>query len=1158
MNDRINSDKNIESLLAGKTESLKELACINRVNDILSMGKPIRETLEKISREIPGGLKHPESTAVCICYDNIEYKSSEFERTNRILSAEFKTIDDLKGEIKFYSLKKLPDLESGPFSHSEKRFVDAIAGLIVEFLNGRKTLQIIETSSEKGDAIEDMQANDSKQLTTQQLLQKFLDRHNSERNLFHELMPFKVKEILLVANLYDAYIIEGEGRFSDHILGEYNQMNLTTMPRVTGVSSQQEAFKRLREKHFDLIIIMVGVDKVSAINFEKRIKDDYPYIPTYLLLNNNRDIAAIQDENSLPELPENIFVWNGDSKVFFTMVKLLEDLVNVENDAKLGVTKIILLVEDSLIFYSKYLSILYSLVLEQTRHLIDDVGSEDMYKVIKLRARPKILHVKTYNKAIDIINQFGDDLLCVISDIRFPVNDKLVDTAGFDLIKEVKSRFENLPVVLQSSDPNNREKSEKLGAHFMWKDSESLVQELKYFINYYLGFGHFIYRDNYGRKIAVARSMKEFEASLETIPVDSLVYHAMKNHFSMWLMARGEVKIAKMIFPLKVSDFKSLNEMRDLIIQIIRKRRQEKSRGKIVAFDEASILDEQNIVSMGTGSLGGKGRGLAFVSTLIYDFNFSNLVPEINIRTPRTVIIGTDEFDQFLENNQLHGVIHDEKDYSKIQMHFLKARLSPELVNKLEVFLKLINQPIAIRSSSLLEDSIDQPFAGIFTTYLLPNNNPSFELRYRQAADAIKMVYASIYSDNASTYLKAINFKAEDEKMAIVLQEVVGHKHGKYFYPHISGTAQSHNYYPYAHMKPDEGFALAALGLGYYVVEGEKAFRFSPTFPKLEINTPKYLFRNSQMWYYAIDLSRKEIDLKKGDLAGLIKLDIAQAEKDGTLTHAASVYSIENDRLDPGLDIPGPRIVNFANVLKYNYIPLAQTVNVLLDIVREAFGTPVEIEYAVDLEKDKDGKASFYLLQVKPLLGAQTDFSINLNLIEKNKIVLYAERSMGNGRIKDVCDVIFVMPEKFDKHATDEMANEIGRLNAKMIEEKKIFVLIGPGRWGTRDKFIGIPVTWPQISNAKVIVEMSLEDFPLDASLGSHFFHNVISMNVGYFSVNHTSLNDFISWDMLNNQMVIEETKYFKHIRFESNLLIQMDGKKRAALISLGEDQARE
>jgi hypothetical protein len=543
----------------------------------------------------------------------------------------------------------------------------------------------------------------------------------------------------------------------------------------------------------------------------------------------------------------------------------------------------------------------------------------------------------------------------------------------------------------------------------------------------------------------------------------------MKNHFSMWLMARGEVKIAKAISPLKVSDFKSLNELRDLIVQIIKQRRLEKNRGMIVGFDEASILDEQNIVSMGSGSLGGKGRGLAFISTLIYNFNFSNLIPDIKIRTPITVIIGTDEFDQFLEDNQLFDIINTEKDYNLIQKHFLAGRLSFDLRNKLRIFLKLIDKPIAIRSSSLLEDSVNQPFSGIFNTFLLPNNSDSFKTRFKQAENAIKMVYASIYSDSARDYLKAVNYKSEDEKMGIIIQEVVGHSYGKYFYPHISGTAQSRNYYPYAHMKPEEGFALAALGLGHYVVEGERAYRFSPVYPNLEINTPKYLFKNSQLWFYAVDLSQEKIDFRKGDLAGLRKLDISSAEKHGTLKHLVSVYDMQNDIFTPGLDKPGPRIINFANILKYNYIPLAQTINIILDIVKEALGTPVEIEYAVDLKKDKEGKASFYLLQVKPLLGVDTDFKVDFKTIPKEKIILSAEKSMGNGRINDIKDIIYIVPERFDKLKTTEMAEEIGQLNAKMVKSGRKYILMGPGRWGTRDKFIGIPVVWPQISNARVI-----------------------------------------------------------------------------------------
>ena len=1152
MNKILDANKNIEKLLAEKTENLKELACINQIHKIIWEAKSIEEVLQKIVSRIPQSMKYSGFSEAAIIYGNKEYKSFDFNYTKWYLSSELQTIDDQKVRVTVYYLKQFPEAEAGPFLIQEKKLIENITDLVVGFLNGVKARQILQVPRTERQDLTSNQKKNTRQLTTQQLLQKFLDRHNMERDLFHELMPFKVKEILLIATLYDAYIIEGEGRFSDHILGEYSQMNLVSMPRVTGVSSEQEALKRLKKKHFDIIIFMVGVDKKNPVKIAEKIKNEYPYIPTFLLLNNNSDIAHLEAEFKTPQIPENLFVWNGDSKVFFAMVKLLEDMVNAGNDTKLGVTKIILLVEDDPSYYSKYLSILYSLVLDQTRHLIEDVGADDLYKALKIRTRPKILLAKTYNEAINYIKEFGDDLLCVVSDVRFKKNKILSETAGFELIKYVKSRFENLPIVLQSSDPGNKKQAEEMGVHFMNKNSETLAQDLKYFINYYLGFGHFVYRDNRGRKIAVARSMKEFEVSLRTIPADSLIYHAMKNHFSMWLMARGEVEIAKMIYPLKVGDFKSLNEMREALINIIRKRRQEKNRGKIVNFEESAILDETNIVRMATGSLGGKGRGLAFVNTLIYNFNFSNLIPDINIRTPKTVIIGTNEFDAFLERNQLHDIINKENNYSIIQKHFLSCDISDDLKKKLKIFLKLIDRPIAIRSSSLLEDSINQPFSGIFNTFLLPNNHPDFKKRFKQAIDAIKMVYASIYSDNARSYFKAINFKAEDEKMAIVVQEVVGQQHDSYYYPHISGTAQSHNFYPYAHMKPEEGFAVAALGLGYYVVEGEKSYRFSPAYPNLEINTPKYLFKNSQVWFYAIDLLREKIDLKMGDLAGLIKIDISKAEKHNTLKHAASVYLPDDDRLEPGLEKSGPRIINFANILKYNYIPLAQTISILLDVVKEALGSPVEIEYAVDMNKDQDGKVSFYLLQVKPLIGADADFTIDLSSVDKEKVILYAEKSMGNGTIQELTDVIFVVPERFNKNKTIEMADEIDRLNAKMVEEKRKYILVGPGRWGTRDRFIGIPVVWPQISNAKVIVEISLRDFPLDASLGSHFFHSVISMNVGYFSVNHATPGDFISWEILYDQDLVEETKYFKHVRFKSKLLVQMDGKNRTALISLG------
>ena len=1142
-------NKKYKKLLAEKHERLKELACINQTTAIIREGKSIEETLQQIALIIPKAWQYPDYTVCRIIFGNIEYKSPNFRKTRWTQTYEFKTIDDKKGRIEVIYLKHFPEENEGPFLKEECHLIENLGNIISGFINNIKAKEIIQEIKLQGPIQSESTKEEAKSLTSRQLLQKFLDKNNEDRDLFHDLMPFKVKEILLVANLYDAYCIEGEGRFSDHILGEYYHLNLTSMPRVTGVSSEEEAFERLKSRHFDLIIMMLGVDKKTPLKLCRKIKEKYPYIPTFFLLNNSNDIPLIEAEKKKSTSFDQYFVWTGESNIFFAMVKLLEDKVNVENDTKIGFTRVIILVEDSSDYYSRYLPMLYGLVLEQTKRLIEDVGTDEFYKVLKLRARPKILLAVNFEEALTIINKYKDFLLCVISDVRFPKDGKLDENAGFNLIRFVKKELKNLPTVLQSYDPDNAKFAHKLNSTFINKKSETLSQDLKSFINYYLGFGHFVYRDNQGRQIAIAKSMKEFESYLKTIPEDSLIYHAMKNHFSLWLMARGEVEIAKIINPVKISDFENLKELREFLISIIRKRRREQERGKIVTFEELSVVDESNIVSIAAGSLGGKGRGLAFVNTLIYNLDFIQLAPDINIKTPVTLIIGTDEFDIFLEKNHLHEKLQNTQDYEEIKQLFLKSSISYNLEKKLKILLKLLTNPIAIRSSSLFEDSLTQPFSGVFGTYILPNNHSDFHVRFKQAADAIKLVYASIYSKDARTYFKAINYNIDQEKMAIVLQEVVGNQYGDYFYPHISGTAQSHNYYPVAHMQPEEGFAVAAVGLGQYVVAGEKAYRFSPSYPRLEICSTKEQVKNSQVYFYAVNMGKKDINLLEGENAGLIKLDIGESEKHGSLKHCASVYNSENDNIIPGLDIIGPRVINFANILKYDYIPLARTIRFIHDIVREALGSPVEIEYAVNLNKDKNGRASFYLLQIKPLVGTDTNHEINLDKIEKDKVLLYSERSMGNGIIEDIYDVIFIDKNKFDKTKTLEMTTEIESLNQKMLDIKRNYILIGPGRWGTRDRFIGIPVAWPQISNAKVIVEMSMKDFPLDASLGSHFFHNLTSMNIGYFSIDHTSIENFIQWEVLEKQKLVKKTKYFRHVRFSKPLKIIMDGKKRKSFI---------
>ena len=1146
MDDLNHTNPEYHRLLHDQQERLKELACINRTTSILKEGKPIEESLQQIVLLLPAAWQYSEFTVARIRFMGNEFETVDFKETIWRMTQEFSTIDGEKGLIEiFYTMEFSPENE-GPFLKEERDLIQNIGSLLTGYINSYKARDIIRLSQ-----IPKQEDEDIKEVSSRKLLQKFLDRHNAERDVFHDLMPFKVKEILLVANLYDAYSIEGEGRFSDHMLGEYYQMSLTSIPRVTGVSGEEEAFTRLKARHYDMIIIMIGVDKESPMVMCKKIKDKYPYIPTSLLLNNPGDVPFVKKQKSLGVPFDTYFVWTGESKVFFAMVKLLEDKVNVDNDTKKGLTRVILIVEDSAGYYSSYLPMLYTLVMEQTKNLIEDVSTDELYKVLKLRARPKVLLALNYEDSISIYNKYKDSLLCVISDMRFPKNGLLHDTAGFELIQHIKKDLPNLPAVLQSSDPENARYAHILKSNFINKNSESLLQDLKSFINYYLGFGHFVYRDNKGRQIAVAKSMKEFEAYLQTVPEDSLVYHSMKNHFSLWLMARGEVKIAKLINPISVSDFNSLKELREFLIDIIRKRRQEMNKGKVVNFEESAVIDETNVVSLSGGSLGGKGRGLAFVNTLIYSFELGRLLPGINIKTPVTAIIGTDEFDMFMDRNHLWDKVKEEKDFEVLQKLFLDGSLSYTLEKELKIFIRLINKPLAVRSSSLFEDSMSQPFSGIFGTYLLPNNNQDPEIRFKQLSEAIKLVFSSIYSKNSRTYFEAINYKVEQEKMAIVIQSVVGNRFENVFYPHISGTAQSFNFYPVAHMTPQDGFAVVAVGLGQYVVEGERAFRFSPAYPSLDIISQKDLYKNSQVRFYAVDMAKQQLNLLEGETAGLITLDISQAEKHGTLQHSASVLNSDNDTITPGLDVPGPRVVNFADILKYDYVPLASTLKVVLDVVTEAFGTPVEIEFAVDLKKDEAGKASFYLLQIKPLVGSGAGYSIDPESICTDDLLLVTRKSMGNGVINDIYDLIYLEPEKFNNMLTNEMANEIDSMNDKMLKENRRYVLLGPGRWGTKDRFLGIPVAWPQISHAKVIVEVSLPNFHLDASLGSHFFHNVTSMNVGYFSINQGTNDGTIKWEKLKEQNLVENGKFFRHIRFEKPLLIRMDGKKGMAVISM-------
>ena len=1123
---------------------LQLLGVLSKINQLIRQNRSIDETLMLIIEALAmdPGLSYFHFCK--IIYGGKEYRREDDREEHECHEISVKTRLGELVYLQYYENKD--EHTNGLIPADKKYFLTSLANVLKRYLDGIEKKASIPGIQEKSKT-----DTRKKGIISGKFLHRFLNKNTYTRDVYHDLMPFKVKEILLISSLYDAYAIEREGRFSEHMLGQYGQLNLTSVPRITGASSVQQAFGLLKKRHFDQIIYMVGVDKKTPLVVSRQIKDKYPYIPIFLLLNSNSDVGYFRTEQTKLPFIDRVFTWNGDTNIFFSMIKLLEDKINVENDTRLGKVRVILLAEDSPMYSSRYLSFLYRVIMEQTKRIIEDVSTDALYKILRMRARPKILFASTFEQAVEIIDKYGDYLLCLITDVKYERFGKVNDQAGVELLDYARKELKNLPVVMQSSDPAYAEVARQYHSLFIDKNSETLYEDLQDFITNYLGFGDFVFKNSKGESIARAANLREFEKCLIEIPDDSLLFHAQRNHFSMWLMARQEIKAANFINPKKVSDFKDANELRNSLVHMIKEHRDEQETGNLIPYQNYFQLIPGNFYTLSDGSLGGKGRGLAFINALMHNYNFSEQVPDIQIKTPVTFIIGTHEFEDFVGGHALNKLALFETDHQKVKQAFIKEPLSKDLHEKLASLLTKISKPIAVRSSSLFEDSLSLPFAGIFETYILPNSHEDFEVRLNQLCQAIKLVYASLYSSVSKGYVKAIDYKLEDEKMAVVIEELVGSRYGDLYYPHFSGVAQSYNYYPFAHMKPEEGFALAAIGLGKYVVEGNRAYRFSPTYPGVEINSPKDQFKNSQVKFYAVDLTKKNLDLMEGEDAGLVLADIDMAEAHGTLKHCVSVYDPDNDIIYPGLTKTGPRIVNFANILKYNYIPLARTIKLLLELGKEAMGTAVEMEYAVDLNRDEKGRAAFYILQIKPLISQSFECDVDMSKISTDKLLLYTEKGMGNGLIDYIKDVIYVDKDNFDKSKTEEMAAEIEMLNEKMEKEQRQYILIGPGRWGTRDKWIGIPVRWPQISMAKVMVETSLEDFPLDASSGSHFFHNVTSMNVGYFTIQSHLKENILRYDILSKQKARFTGKYFRHVQFDKPLVVEMDGKKRKYVIHL-------
>ncbi len=978
-------------------------------------------------------------------------------------------------------------------------------------------------------------------------LNYYYNKFKHGEDIFHVLMKKRVREILLVSTFYDAFIFEQDGRLSEQIHGEYRQLNLSTSPRITSVPTGTQALELCKQKKFDLVITMMRIGELSPFKLSKEIKAINPETPILLLLNVSNDVGLIDKSSEDMSGIDNVFSWNGDSKIFLSMIKYVEDLWNVQEDTKNGLVRVILLVEDSIHYYSMFHPLLYAEILKQTQLLITE-ELDDISKRRRMRGRPKVLLCHTFEEAIELYEKYKEYVVSIISDIRYPINGKEHPHAGIKLIRHLQMHNVNCPILLQSSELENKEEAERLHVHFLHKNSKTLLHDIRRFVVENLGFGDFVFRLENGEEIGKARSIKHFENMLKIIPDESLIYHGSNNHFSAWLTAHGEFLSAKKIQGLKITDFVSNEELRSHLISIFQDVRFERNRGKIINFDPSSINTEEGIIRLVEGSLGGKGRGIAFLNSLIVTMEFEKRFEKVRIMIPRTFIIGTSEYDHFIEHNKIGDWLTTRSD-DKIREFFLKGTISEGLSNTLQKLIDDVDYPLAVRSSGLLEDSQSQPFAGIYNTYMLPNSHEDSSLRLEQLKGAVKLVFSSVYLETARNYIESINYKLEEEKMAVIIQEIVGNDFDGNFYPHISGVAQSYNFYPTSDLKNSDGIASMAVGMGKTVVEGEKIFRFCPRHPKKQLVSAQELLGESQKEMYVIDRKISDFDLLKYEEGPLIPLKIRRARKHNSLKHLISVWDYENNRFLDGADVEGPCIVTFADVIKYEYFPLSKILKEIMEIGEMAMGVPVEIEFAVNLGLTTRENPIFYILQIRPLTINTDEIYIDSENIDKTDLFLYTKSGMGNGVISDVCDIIYVDPKKFKNTETIKMRDEIFYLNKKMRERNRRYILIGPGRWGSRDRFLGIPVKWHEINQAKIIVEAGLADFVVDASQGTHFFHNLVSMNVGYFTVPAFTELDFIDWDWLGNQEVAEKTEYLVHVELDHPVVVKMDGRKGISFI---------
>ncbi len=966
---------------------------------------------------------------------------------------------------------------------------------------------------------------------------------------FNLLMKRRIYQVLLISSNYDAFILEEDGRIDETIFMEYVSLSLRYPPQFIKVTSEEEAFEVLEDKRVELVISMLSIEKTDTFDLAIRIKNKYPKIPIVVLTPFSREVNLKLKEKNLSAI-DYVFSWLGNADILLAIIKLIEDKMNIDQDVQQGV-QAILLVEDSIRFYSSYLPNIYKIIYRQSKGFITE-GLNEHQKMVRMRGRPKIILATSYEEAVTMFEKYRNNLLGIISDICFRKEGETDRSAGIKFVKKVREQDKFIPILLQSSDAENVAIAQELQVGFINKLSKTLSFELRNFIHDNFSFGDFVFIDpKTGREITRAGDLKSLQDKIFEIPDDSLLYHMQRNHFSKWLNARALFPIAEMFKEISVKEFHDMDEAKRYIFDSITAFRINKAKGVIAEFDRERYDEYLSFARIGQGSIGGKARGLAFLDSLIKRNRLTDMFDDVILSIPRTVVLGTDIFDEFMEENKLHGIALSNRSDKEILQHFVKARLPFSIHEDLYTFISCVNNPIAIRSSSLLEDSHYQPFAGIYSTYMIPNLRFNERLMIGKLSEAIKSVYASAFFKDSKAYMMATLNVIDEEKMGIVLQEVTGMQYGNRFYPAISGVARSINFYPIAPEKPEDGIANIAFGLGKYIVDGGVGLRFSPRYPRkiLQLSTPELALSETQKTFYALNLNAEAFTPDTDDTVNLLKLKVKDAEDDGSLKLVASTFDYDSHSVKDGMMATGKRIITFSQMLNHNTFPLAEILQTVLDIGQKEMGKHVEIEFAVNLDLPKDEPRIFSLLQIRPIVGMHNNVNLKLDDIRPEEVIILSNTALGNGILKDIRDFIYIRPEAWDASKSQEIARRLESINERFVAEKNNYVLVGPGRWGSADPWLGIPVRWPQISAARLIVESGLENYRIDPSQGTHFFQNLTSFNVGYFTINPYIRDGFYDLAFLSEQPAFHEDEYIRHIRFENPIRIEIDGKKNIGVV---------